>query len=367
MAAMSAVTLTLGAVACGSSDSGGGSAASAADVAAGKSAAETAIADYIGQPSAFPVDEPLKALPTGAQVDFVDCGTPYCGLIFTLLEPAAQAMGVELKRVIAGSAAAEVASAFDTVLADEPDAVIVSATNVELWKSQLEQLVAQDIPVVTSGVTGAEQYGVVAPQGAEAWSELAGGLMADYITAELATDSEVVVYRVPELPFTATMNDALAAELDEVCPDCSVRTVDIPAATLYSTGPSTIVRDLQAHASTTVAVFTTDDMATGLPAALSAAGIDVQTVGNAPSPAGLQDLKDGKRTVQLGYDTAVTSWSLMDQVARLLAGQELTGPQAEAVPVLQFLRPEDITFDPAQGWTGYPDFAQRFLSLWGVQ
>jgi hypothetical protein len=25
-----------------------------------------------------------------------------------------------------------------------------------------------------------------------------------------------------------------------------------------------------------------------------------------------------------------------------------------------------MKFDPSKGWTGYPDFAQRFAKLWGV-
>jgi hypothetical protein len=25
-----------------------------------------------------------------------------------------------------------------------------------------------------------------------------------------------------------------------------------------------------------------------------------------------------------------------------------------------------VTFDPSHGWTGYPDFPQRFAKLWGV-
>jgi ribose transport system substrate-binding protein len=49
-----------------------------------------------------------------------------------------------------------------------------------------------------------------------------------------------------------------------------------------------------------------------------------------------------------------------------MVGQELTGDEAKGISPLQFLKQEDITFDPSKGWTGYPDFAQRFAKLWGV-
>ncbi len=89
-------------------------------------------------------------------------------------------------------------------------------------------------------------------------------------------------------------------------------------------------------------------------------------MGVGPSPATLQILKEGKTTAALGYDLAVAGWEVLDQAAREIVGQEITGPAAEGNTDLQFLRPEDITFDPSIGWTGYPDFKERFEKLWGV-
>ena len=33
---------------------------------------------------------------------------------------------------------------------------------------------------------------------------------------------------------------------------------------------------------------------------------------------------------------------------------------------MQMLEPSDVTFDPSKGYTGYPDFPQRFAKLWGI-
>jgi len=30
----------------------------------------------------------------------------------------------------------------------------------------------------------------------------------------------------------------------------------------------------------------------------------------------------------------------------------------------QFLEQKDITFDPTRGWWAFPDYAQRFATLW---
>jgi ribose transport system substrate-binding protein len=113
-------------------------------------------------------------------------------------------------------------------------------------------------------------------------------------------------------------------------------------------------------------VFTTDEIEAGFPAARQAAGLKVKTLGNTPNPTGLQYVKEGKTNAVLAVDLPVLTWVLLDQAARQMAGQALTGDEAKGLPVLQFLTQKDITFDPSKGWTGYPDFPQRFSKLWGI-
>ena len=100
---------------------------------------------------------------------------------------------------------------------------------------------------------------------------------------------------------------------------------------------------------------------------LRAAGIEVETLGSAPGPSELQYLKEGKVTAALGFDLPVLTWGLLDQAAREIAGQKLTGLQAEGIGVFQFLTKEDVQYDVSKGWTGYPEFAEKFAELWGVK
>ena len=72
--------------------------------------------------------------------------------------------------------------------------------------------------------------------------------------------------------------------MDELCPDCKVRTTDIPITSIGTKAPSDIVSDLQRNPQTNVAVFPTLAAALGLPAALKTAGIDVDVVEAAPLP-----------------------------------------------------------------------------------
>jgi ribose transport system substrate-binding protein len=333
---------------------------------AGTAAAAATVKPFIGQPSAFPVTENLKEIPKGARIAYMDCGTPVCALFWEALSPAAKTMGVEVERVKAGSAANTVSAAFDTVVAKKPDAVIVTAINVELWKSQLEELQDAEIPVVTTGITGTEPYGIESPQAAEALSELTGEQLANYVVAEMNPKANAVIYEVPELPFAKIIAEKFSEELESICAECSARTAPIPVAEIGSTAPSTVVSDLQANPETNVAVFTADEIELGLPAAVQAAGLEVETLGYAPGPQNLEYIKEGKETAGFGVDLPVLAWTLLDQAAREIVGQKLTGPEGEGITDMQFLTQKDIVFDPAKGWTGYPEFAERFAKLWGV-
>jgi ribose transport system substrate-binding protein len=372
IAAVLAAALALTACGGGSSSSSSTSASTASNEGSGEGAsgvakAKESVASYLGKPSAFPVTEALKELPKGATVAYVEAtGTAVGALFWEVLQPAGKEMGVKLLRIKAGSSASTVSSAFDSLVAQKPDAVIVTAIPVELWKNQLKELQAENVPVVTTGVTGTEPFGIEAPQAAEAASELEGKLMANYAVAEMSPEADVAMYDTPELPFTLIVAEAFESELGVACPNCSVRTVQIPITEIGTTAPNTIVSDLQAHPETTIAAFADDEISVGTPTAMQSAGIDVETLGNAPGPTELQYLKEGKQTAALGVDLPVLIWTTLDQAARALTGQKLTGPEAEGLSVVQFLTAEDITFDPSNGWTGYPTFPEMFAKLWGV-
>jgi ribose transport system substrate-binding protein len=171
---------------------------------------------------------------------------------------------------------------------------------------------------------------------------------------------------VPELSFSAVIRDGFVKELKSLCPDCKVHLLKIPVATLGNKAPQLIVSDLQANPDTNVVVGSNSEQLIGLPAALGTAGLKVGTLGGAASPVNLQYIKNGQQTADIALDLPVLSWSLLDAAVRGATGQPITGLEAKGLPPEQFLAKEDITFDPSKGWTGYPDFAQRFVKLWSA-
>jgi ribose transport system substrate-binding protein len=370
LTAATAVSLAACGSSSSSSSSSGASTASAALSAATTSgsganvaAAQGAVAQWSGHPSPFPVTEPLKKrVSPGTTIAYLQAADPIGALIGQLLKPGVQALGAKYVAINAGSTASAAQAAASSALALKPAVVIIPAFLPSEFGGKLQALKAAGVKIVGSGMTGWKPYGIDFCVNCETYSSLVGKLLADWTVAKQGAHANAAFYSVPELSFTAPMWESYKAEMNKLCPKCSVRNVPIGVATIGSTAPQAIVTDLQSHSGTNVAAFSTMDMAQGLPSAMKSAGVNVETVGGAPTPQNLQDVKAGNLTAALGVDLATYVWEMVDVSARLALGQQ---PQAsEAIGPMQLLAQKDITFDPSKGYVGYPDFPKRYVALW---
>lgn len=363
VAAAGALMLVAG---CGSA---GGSAGSGGESAEADTAtAASQLAQYSGKISGFPVDQPLTSKPsTGAKFAFLQCVSPTCGLIAQALGGAAKTLGVEFVVVKAGGSVSDQQSAMDSIIALKPDGVLIAGLDATGIGAQIKKLTSADVPVTTIGIQETEKYGVQAPMNSGDAQKLYGKLLASYVVNKEGGKAKAVVYEVPELSFSPKVAAAFTAEMKKLCPDCGVRKVDIPISSVGTDSPSKIVSDLQAHPETSVAVFTLMDAATGLPSAMKTAGVKVDTIGLSPSPSNLQDIKNGDLGAAVAVDLPVMIWTAMDATARVATGQELTAGEKAGIPPVQVIQKADITFDPTKGFSGYPDFVERFSSLWKIK
>lgn len=362
----SAAVATVSASATSASVSAPATTASAATPGANVAAAKTAIAAYIGHPSAFPITEPLPSkLPAGKKFVYLQCSTPICGLVGQLLQGAVQAIGGKMTIVNAGSSAQTAQVAASSALALKPDAVLLGAIDPALFGGGLKALAKAGVKLVSLQVDkDVTPFGITFNYLGTNLSQRNGQLLADWVIANKGPNANAVLYTLPALDISAPVQASFEAEMKKNCSSCSVRVVPIDVGTIGTTAPSTIVTDLQAHKKTNAAVFVSLSAATGLPAALKAAGLTVTTVGFGPTAGNLQDIKDGAVTAALDIDFPVSTFAAVDAAARLLEGAQPTASeQAGDVPE-QFLEQKDITFDPTKGWSAFPDFAQRFGQLW---
>jgi ribose transport system substrate-binding protein len=366
LAALAGVIATVTAACASSGTSPSAAGSSGGGDAAGISAARAALAPYEGHPSAFPATQPLAKRPApGSRFIYLQCSTPVCAQIGQLLAAPTKALGVTLSVINSGSTATSSQAAAAATLAQKPAAVLLPAVDPQLFGGSLHQLDSAGIPVTGVGIIDGEPYGVQESAGGQGSVARAGLLMADWVVARSGTAANVVFFGTPELSFSAPMQTAFESTLKQQCPSCKANYQQVSAATFGTTAPQDVVSYLQAHPATNTVVFASMEGATGLAAALKDAGMHIATLGFAPSPSNLQDIKNGGLTAGLGLDLPVQEWVQVDLAARLLAHQAI--PASELNVDLEFLTKDNVTSaDTTQGWTGYPDLAQRFAKLWSA-
>jgi len=354
--------------ACGSGSEKNGNSGDPSGATADVAAAKALLEPYTGKASAFPVDQPLATRPSAdSTFGFLQCVTPICGLVGSLLGSAADKLGVTFDVAKAGGSATSLQTSLDSLVEKKPDAILVPAVEPSVVSKQITALQKQNIPTVSNGIMEHAKFGFTAGILDVNAMQLVGNLLAGWSVERKGDNADIVFYTIPELSFAKVEENAFKAKVKELCPACSVRVEDISVTTIGTSAPAHVVSDLQAHPDTNVAIFSSLEAATGLPAAMTVAGLKgVATNGFGPSPANLQDIKSGGITAGLGLDLPVLTWMQMDVAARLATGQDLTAGEKEGIPPMQMLEQKDITFDPSKGWTGYPDYAERYAKLWGT-
>ena len=350
------------------SGSSSSSTASGTGQAANVAAAQAAIAPFTVPPTAIPVTDPLpEKLPAGKKFVYLQCGTPICAQVGELLHLAVATMGGTFTVVNAGTTAQTAQAAASSALALKPDAVLLGAIDPALFGTGLKALANAGAKLVSLQVDkDVTQYGITFNYLGTNLSVQNGKLLADWVIANKGAQANAVLYTLPALEISGPVQTSFQNEMKTNCSSCTVRVVPLDATTIGTTAPSTVVTDLQAHRDTNVAVFVSLSAAQGLPAALKAAGLSVTTVGFGPTAGNLQDIKDGALTAALDIDFPVSTFAAVDAARRLLEGSQPTAAEQAGEAPEQFLEQKDITFNPTIGWTAFPNFIQRFSTLWAT-
>jgi ribose transport system substrate-binding protein len=373
-----AVLAAVGLAACsnsGSSSTAGGTSISGAAsstsspgaVSAGKASAIKITQQYTEHPSAFPVTGPLpKLLPPGTTFGYLQCVAPVCAQLAVLMRAAVTAIHGRLIVVQGGSSTQQLQAAFQSLLSDKPDALLLPGIEPDQVAPELAEAKSEGIPMASTGIMDIGKWDIGASAFGQGLSELVGKLQADWVVANEGTNPNIVFYTTNELDFFVPEEAAFKAELSTLGCKCAVRTVDIPIATYGSSAPGIVVSDLESHPNTTIAVFGANDPTTGLVAAMKAAGLTTPYIGYGPTPSNLVDIQDGNQAAGLGLDYPAIAWTMVDEDARLLLKAPLTPDEQQSLVPIQWLTKSNIDFNIQQGWTGYADYASRFEKLWLV-
>ncbi|HIY65640.1 MAG TPA: substrate-binding domain-containing protein [Candidatus Agrococcus pullicola] len=313
------------------------------------------------------VDEPLEApVEEGLHIVYLDVGTPVNAVMWGNLQEPAELLGINLERVETGRDAQSINAAMNTVVELEPDGVINITLDPIFFESQIEQLDALGIPVASGSVMNTVEYGLPEAFNGPEWMTMNGEVLGAAAIARSGGASDFVFYNVPEFPFSSYELDGATEKIEELCPECELRVVDIPIAELGSTAADRIISDLQANPQTEYFIASVDEVQIGLPQKLSLAGIEIDGIAMWPAPPNNEQIAEGDQDATLSVDLNLMMWTVLDQLLREMAGQDYSWPDIEtcASTLTRVTDESNVPEDPVVGYIAIPDYQDRFAEIW---
>ncbi|MBV8733760.1 MAG: substrate-binding domain-containing protein [Solirubrobacterales bacterium] len=371
-----AVLLTVGVAAaligagCGSSSSssaGGSSAGGSSNAAgssnAGVSEAQQIIAQASQRPTSITVTTPIgKAAPSGKKIVFISCGTSQCQLQGSIIQQAASHLGWTSTTIATDGSPTQVQNAFATALRQNADAVILNAALRSEIGPQLADAKAKNVPMVECCATDPLASPII--YNTSTTEQNAG--IAKPLAAEIVADSKgkasTLYVNIPAYTILATLGSSFEQDYKQMCPSCGYATLDVPLTQLAN-APNLIVSYLRSHPDVGyVALSVTDALDTGLPAALSAAGLSkVKIVGQGGGPTSFQYLANGQELALFPFDYYDVDYQMVDALARHWSGQ----PIQLTPPPHWLITKANLPSNHSQLFPDVTDYQAQFLKLWG--
>jgi len=383
VALAAATSMVLAGCSTSSDNSGGGSGGSATS-ASGECSASGVDWDAVHQltdpyytpttGNKLPISEPLKTPPTEPlNVVYLDNATPVSALLYQGLQTVSTVLpNANITSVNVGSDAQSINTGFNSVLEAKPDIAIAVALDPTFFQNQIQQFKDAGITLVLGSVTNADQFGLDDTySGNGAQTQFGKVLAGSTLLLDCGQSKNYVFYNVPELAFSTVQQNAAVAEMKELCPDCTVRTVNIPVAQMAN-GADQIVSDLQAHPETGAFMTSVDNLQEGLQQKMQLAGLpNVPGIGQSSTPLNIQQIADGTQAQGQAIYLSQLMWLLMDEALRVRQGMPNPAATMDWAVYDQSIA-RNLTKDTApeynnpQGFVSMPDMPQQFAELWGV-
>ena len=295
---------------------------------------------------------------------------PFIGAVERGMREAASEVGAQLKVFPNQGQSAQWAQGIRTAIATDADAILLLAQDPELVRPQIEQAEEAGIPVVVLRTTGeGEPCPSIGTTCVPAPFEQAGRLEADFVIADSQGDANVLVITSKDARSTRPLLAGLMDEFEAKCPDCNVRSVDVPipdwGTKLRGEVQSALVRD----PSINYVIATYDSMSQFAVPAIVAAGkadeIKISAFNGTPFVLGM--IQDGQVVaMDVGEDLAWVGWASMDQAFRVVAGERPARSEGTPLRVFDAENADDAGRPPRfdRGY-GQP-YVEGYRQLWGV-
>jgi ribose transport system substrate-binding protein len=298
----------------------------------------------------------------------MNCNVDACPPIGLGVKEGAEAVGWKYKQINYSSAdPATLVAGMKQALQYHPAYVMVTGVPPEAgWSSVIPAYKAAGVKII-AGTLGAEKLDstLIANVGSVTLATDAGKVLANWFIADSQGKGQAVLESVNDFPTIALVADSFASSVKANCPGCKVTRLNNTIAQAESGGVvPAIVSTLRSHPSASYIVTPAANLAEGLAAALSGAGLSnkVKWTGYAADPPALTALKSNKAAALIGTPLTYIGWQMMDTALRNTEGMTfVTDPK---IP-FQLLLPTS-SFKVADSEDTPSDYASLFKKLWQV-
>jgi len=356
--------------ACGSDDSGSSATVNEDEASASAAAAQKIVDEALKTPTSIVQDAPLgAAVPSGKKVVFLANAVSATIVIANGVEEATKAIGWDFEKVTYDIAnPATLQSAMTTALQMKPDAVMVTGAAQSLFaKSVLEDYEEAGVPIVLGGSCPVEATGPVVAGPAECDGEAAvGRLVANWFIADSGGKGKALYANVTAYPAYVAYGDAFLAEVEEKCPGCSVKKIELTAAQVAENQVvPTAVNALRASPELKYAIFDNAAFVKGIEPALRAAGLtDIKVGGRQLDEGVLGALVKGDKGAWTASGYPLLGYGMVDAALRAILGTD--GFEGNFIAPLQLVTAANAAEVEAP-YNEPTDGLQQYLDLWKAQ
>ena len=327
----------------------------------------TAISNFVKadekQPKAVLYAKPVgKKIPTGLTIDTINEGNPNNQIYISFYKEAVKALGWHLDVLSTDGTAAQVQNAWAQILRQKPAGVVIEpGLPYSDWGTYAEQAKAEGVP--TAAATGSLYPGLVfiAPAGKS--DAIIGTADAYWVANNINTTGQTntgsVFLNVPEIPELATEYNSYQSTLKSLCPGINAGTLDVSIANLQQ-APTQATSYLRANPNTKYVMYATDGFFVGTAQALKSAGLNVDTVGDAPTSANVTDIQSGTQTASIANDYGQQALSLVDAVVRHVVHEAVPAPSVYPAWIVT-----QKNIGQYKNLSVVPDPVKQYKTIWG--
>jgi ribose transport system substrate-binding protein len=332
---------------------------------------EKFIAEYEKEPTEIHAKKALASKPKpGETIVFLQCAVTQCSQQATGVKGAAAAIGWKTEIMNYDSAdPSTLLTAMQDALAKDPVAVIFSGSPEEIWAKMIPAYEKAGVAIIPMFIGPAKVEGpVIANIAGELENEIAGKLLADWLTVNSEGTGSAVIQAVPGFPAITIWVEYFKEELEKECPGCSLETVEVSLEELGDGSSTQTTLSAMQRAGATYAFAYNGAFIANLPTEAQTAGLSEANIGTyAATGDYVAEAAAGKNGAFIMLSTIYAGWIAVNAALLHAEGQSMT--EEEALLPIQLATKESATQELAERANSYeapPNYKAEFEKLWGV-